>query len=86
VRLRPLVKEIARASSRAAVDESVDELTAEDSKQQIAEALKDPRVEQAVTRITDQVMDGLLRSLESERTRKQLVTMPVPRQVRCLGS
>jgi len=39
------VKEIARASSRDAVDESVDELTAEDSKQQIAEALKDPRVE-----------------------------------------
>jgi len=66
------VKEIARESSRAAVDESVDELTDEDSKQQLAAAAEDPRVEQAVSNITDQIMDGVIKSLESDRTHKQL--------------
>src|SRR5687768_5098079 len=57
------VKEVARESSRAAVDESVDELTDEDSKQQMANAVADPRFEQAIKNITDQVTEGVLKSL-----------------------
>lgn len=66
------VKEIAREGSRAAVDESVDKLTEEGSKEQIADALADPRVAQAISRITDQITEGVLKSLESERTQQQV--------------
>lgn len=66
------VKDIARASSRAAVDESVDELTAEDSKAQMAEAVEDPRFERALAAITDHITEGVLRSLESDRAHRQI--------------
>lgn len=66
------IKDIAREGSRAAVDESVDKLTEESSKEQIADALADPRVAQAVTRITDQITEGVLKSLESDRTQQQI--------------
>jgi hypothetical protein len=66
------VNELARESSRAAVDESVNQLTQDDAKQQLAEAASDPRVEETVRNLTDQVAEGVLRALESERAQKQL--------------
>lgn len=87
------VKDIARASSRAAVDESVDELTAEDSKAQMAEAVEDPRFERALAAITDHITEGVLRSLESDRAHQQIeeiasiMTKSVSRQMmETLGS
>jgi hypothetical protein len=69
------VNELARETSRAAVDESVDQLTQEDSKQQIAAAAQDPRVEETVKNLTDQVTEGVLRALESERAQKQIANI-----------
>lgn len=66
------VDELARQTSRAAVDESVNKLTEEDSKQQIANAVTDPRVAESVQHLTDQVTEGVLRALESERAQRQL--------------
>lgn len=69
------VKEIARESSRAVVDESVDQLTEEESRQQIADAVQDPRMEQAIRTITDQVTEGVLKAMESERTQQNLAKL-----------
>lgn len=69
------VKEIARESSKAVVDESVDQLTGEENKQQMAAAAADPRVEQAIKSITDHVTEGVLRSLESDRTQQQVAAL-----------
>ncbi|HEX6242126.1 MAG TPA: hypothetical protein VFZ61_14550 [Polyangiales bacterium] len=69
------VKEIARESSRAVVDESVDQLTEPESRQQIAEAAADPRMEQAIKNITDQVTEGVLKGMESERTQQNLAKL-----------
>lgn len=69
------VKEIARESSRTVVDESVDQLTDEGSRQQIADAIDDPRLERAIKLITDHVTEGVLKSLESDRTHQQLAAL-----------
>jgi hypothetical protein len=69
------VKEIARESSSAAVDESVEQLTDEDTKREAAGAAQDPRVEAALAAITDHVTEGILKSLESERARKQVAEL-----------
>jgi hypothetical protein len=69
------VKDIARESTKAVVDESVDQLTAEDSKQQIAEAANDPRMEQAINNITDQVTEGVLRAMASGQTQENLAKL-----------
>lgn len=69
------VKDIARESTKAVVDESVDQLTAEDSKQQISEAANDPRMEQAISNITDQVTEGVLRAMASGQTQENLAKL-----------
>jgi hypothetical protein len=69
------VKEIARESSSAAVDESVSQLTDEDAKKQALEAAQDPRVEAALREMTDHVTEGILKSLESERAREQVAVL-----------
>jgi hypothetical protein len=69
------VKELTRSASRAAVDESVDELTAPETRDQLADTLQDPRTEKALVALTNHVTEGILKSLESERAHKQLATL-----------
>lgn len=69
------VREIARESSKTVVDESVDQLTDEENKKQIAAAANDPRMEQAIKNITDQVTEGVLRAMESDRTQANLAAL-----------
>lgn len=69
------IKEIARDSSRAAVDQSIKELTADDTKNQALEAARDPRIEAALASMTDHITEGILKSLESERAHKQVAAL-----------
>lgn len=69
------VKEIARESTKAVVDQSIDQLTGEGAKQQLSEAANDPRMEQAITNITDQVTEGVLRAMASGQTQENLAKL-----------
>jgi hypothetical protein len=68
----PTIQGAARQASRAAVDESVEQLTSEGAKTELKEAAHDPDVESATKEIADQIADGLLVSLNSERSREQI--------------
>lgn len=69
------IKDIARETSSAAVEESVSELTDEQTQRQATEAAHDPQVEAALKAMTDHVTEGILRSLESERARAQVAEL-----------
>jgi hypothetical protein len=69
------IKEIAKQSSSAAVDQSVSQLTSDDTKNEALDAARDPRVEAALASMTDHVTEGILKSLESERAHKQVAAL-----------
>ena len=71
----PTLKDAARTASKTAVRESVDELTSERAKSNLAAAATDPRVESATHELTDQVTEGILRSLESPRAHAQIAAL-----------
>jgi len=68
----PTVKSAAREASGAAVDQSVSEVTSEKNKTELARTAQDPRVQEAATQMSDQITEGVLRSLQSEQARTEL--------------
>lgn len=71
----PTIQGAAKQASRAAVDESVKQMTSEETKQDLQEAAHDPKVESATKEITDQISEGLLESLSSEQAQTQLADL-----------
>jgi hypothetical protein len=69
------IKEIARETSSAAVDETIEQLGDEGTQRKAAEAAQDPRVEAALAAVTDHITEGILRSLESERAHRQVAQL-----------
>jgi hypothetical protein len=69
------VKEIARESSGAAIDESIKQLGNEDTQRKAAEAAQDPRIEAALSAMTDHITEGILKSLESDRARSRVAEL-----------
>lgn len=68
----PSVNAVARQASKAAVDEGAEELTRQDTQEALADAAKDPDIRQATSAMTDQIAEGILKSLESERAHQQI--------------
>ncbi len=68
----PTIRGAAREASAAAVDEAVDQVTSDDSLRGVADALNDPRIGVATTELADRLTQGVLRSLSSERSSKQI--------------
>jgi hypothetical protein len=66
---------IARTASRAAVDEGAEELTKQDTQQNLQKAAADPQVQAATRDITQQVADGVLKALETNQAHQQLTSM-----------
>lgn len=69
------VEDLARQSSRAAADESVEQLTDQEAQRKFADALADPRVAQAVDKLTEHIVDGLVQGLQSDRTQAQVAQL-----------
>lgn len=69
----PTVKSAAREASSAAVEQSVQEVS--ENKGELAKAAQDPRIEAATTNLADQITEGVLRALESDRARSQLTKL-----------
>jgi hypothetical protein len=68
----PSVDGMARQASRAAVDEGSEALTDQDTQNSLAEASKDPKLQAATQRMTDQIAEGVLKSLDSEQAHVQI--------------
>jgi hypothetical protein len=71
----PTVKSAAREASSAAVDQSVNQLTSEKNKAELAKTAQDPRVQEATTEMSEQITEGVLRSLQSEPMRAELARL-----------
>jgi hypothetical protein len=69
------VKELARESSRAAADESVEQLTDQEAQRKLADALADPRIAQAVDELTQNIVNGIVQGLQSDRTQAQVAKL-----------
>ena len=68
----PTVKSAARQASRAAVDQSTEELSQGETKEQLKQTAEDPRVAEATAKMGEQIADGIVRSLASPETRDKL--------------
>jgi len=68
----PTVKSAAREASSAAVDQSVTELNEDDTKRELQQAAQDPRIAEATAKLSEQIAEGVVRSLAAPETREQL--------------
>jgi hypothetical protein len=68
----PTVKSAAREASTAAVDQSVTELSKDETKSKVQEATEDPRIAEATAKLSEQIAEGVVRSLAAPGTREQL--------------
>lgn len=66
------VDSIARQASKAAVGEGAEALTEEKTQHSLAEASKDPELQAATTRMTDQIAEGILKALSTEQAKGQI--------------
>ena len=66
------VKEVAKEASGAAVHEGAEELTKEDTQQERKKAASDPDVQRATELMTQQIADGVLNALSSDRAHEQI--------------
>jgi len=71
----PTVKSAAREASGAAVDQSVDQLTSEKNKAELAKTAQDPRVQQAAEETSKQITEGVLKSMQSEAMRAEVARL-----------
>jgi len=70
----PTVKSAARQASQAAVDQSVEELNRGETKSELKDAAQDPRVAEATAKMSEQIADGIVRSLASPETQGKLTS------------
>lgn len=73
----PTVKSAAREASQAAVDQSAKQLQDPETKETLQESAEDPRVAEATAKMSEQVAEGIVRSLSSPQTREQLSAVSV---------
>jgi hypothetical protein len=71
----PTIKSAARQASEVAVDKSVKEATSEKNKGELQQAAHDPRVEEATAKLSEQIAEGIVRSLAEPQTREQLAAV-----------
>jgi hypothetical protein len=71
----PSVNSIARQASRAAVDEGSEALTRQDTQESLHEAAQNPEIQAATTAMTEQIGQGILKSLESDQAHDQLAAL-----------
>jgi len=68
----PTVKSAARQASKAAVEQSVDELNQGETKSDLKQAAQDPQIAEATAKMSEQIADGIVRSLASPETSAKL--------------
>ena len=68
----PSVNAAARQASKAAVDEGAEQITREDTQDSLRQAASDPDVQAATREMTDQIAEGVLKALESDRAHAQI--------------
>ncbi|MET0340673.1 MAG: hypothetical protein ABW252_06710 [Polyangiales bacterium] len=71
----PTIKQAARQASQAAVEEGAQELANEDTQEKLKQAANDPDVQEATRAMTDQIADGILKALESDRAHAQIASL-----------
>jgi hypothetical protein len=64
--------QIARQASRSATDEAAEQLTRKDTQKDLEQASRDPKMQQAMQNSSEQVAEGILQALESDRARAQI--------------
>ncbi len=73
----PTVKSAAREASKTAVDQSAQQLKDPETKETLQETAEDPRVAEATAKMSEQVAEGVVRSLASPETSQQLSEVSV---------
>lgn len=61
--------------TKGAVSAGAEQLTREDTQQQLAEASRDPKTQEAMQNVTAQVTEGMLQALESPRAQQRVAEL-----------
>jgi hypothetical protein len=71
----PSINAAARDASKAAIDQGAQEITRQDTQQNLLAAAKDPDIAAATEAMTDRIAEGILKALESDRAHAQLASL-----------